>query len=563
MAAVSLMAEEVPVTPTLFTSVLWGDREAGEEIKEDYELCQINFPTEAGEQTVYTIPISFVNRKLLVAVPYRAWSRNLAERILPKTALTKPVLVELDSFKLDESGGAGGTIKVKAWVGYLRLDLAKSGCVGELEEPGEAVDFEDEEGNKAIPFAEPLVNVANELFAFHTATSGQGGFGADVSEAGDIEERFSKLEKGLEAIRVSLEQIPGLGRGTGATAKAAPAEKKKYPGLDAGVLHSARQAGIPEAHLERLASLMQKPTKMEEAEGVARGGRKKNVLSESEDEDEEELVVAEDGEEKGPAVERAVVQLTRLVTTMQAEKKKKKGLDSILDRADSGGGGEGSSGSSGGRSKSAAYKKLKEALEKTPEWIYQNIEKRMEDDFHVSRSAPGASERTTSTRAWLEHRSKLLHYPSTIRAAWIIGGIHDSLRLGNIAEARARCALAIAAIDQSSLDSGSWMLSQEFLLEEAAPFSSFVGRKAPELSEQATTKLIDERFLEVMVWRLKDRDTYIESRRRLGQAQRNRGPGGDVPNPGQPPKPDPKRKPKPKPKWNRDGGQAEAAEKEE
>jgi len=263
-------------------------------------------------------------------------------------------------------------------------------------------------------------------------------------------------------------------------------------------------------------------------------------------------VVAEDGEEKGPAVERAVVQLTRLFTTMQAEKKKKKGLDSILDRADSGGGGEGSSGSSGGRSKSAAYKKLKEALEKTPEWIYQNIEKRMEDDFHVSRSAPGASERTTSTRAWLEHRSKLLHYPSTIRAAWIIGGIHDSLRLGNIAEARARCALAIAAIDQSSLDSGSWMLSQEFLLEEAA-----------ELSEQATTKLIDERFLEVMVWRLKDRDTYIESRRRLGQAQRNRGPGGDVPNPGQPPKPDPKRKPKPKPKWNRDGGQAEAAEKEE
>ena len=563
MASVSLMAEEVPVTPTLFTSVLWGDREAGEEIKEDYELCQINFSTEAGDQTVYTIPISFVNRKLLVAVPYRAWSRNLAERILPKTALTKPVLVELDSFKLDESGGAGGTIKVKAWVGYLRLDLAKSGCVGELEEPAKAVDFEDEEGNKAIPFAEPLVNVANELFAFHTATSGQGGFGADVSEAGDIEERFSKLEKGLEAIRVSLEQIPGLGRGTGATAKAAPAEKKKYPGLDAGVLHSARQAGIPEAQLERLAGLMQKPTKMEEAEGVARGGRKKNVLSESEDEDEEELVVAEDGEEKGPAVERAVVQLTRLVTTMQAEKKKKKGLDSILDRADSGGGGEGSSGSSGGRSKSAAYKKLKEALEKTPEWIYQNIEKRMEDDFHVSRSAPGASERTTSTRAWLEHRSKLLHYPSTIRAAWIIGGIHDSLRLGNIAEARARCTLAIAAIDQSSLDSGSWMLSQEFLLEEAAPFSSFVGRKAPELSEQATTKLIDERFLEVMVWRLKDRDTYIESRRRLGQAQRNRGPGGDVPNPGQPPKPDPKRKPKPKPKWNRDGGQAEAAEKEE
>ena len=559
------MAERVPVTPTLFTSVLWSDREDGEEeVKEDYELCQINFETEAGKQTVYIIPISFVNKKLLVAVPYSAWSRTLSERILPRTALTKAVLVELESFAVEEFGGAGSAVKIKAWVGYLRLDLAKSGCVGEADDPTGVIDFEDEDGGRAVPFAEPLMNVANELFAFHTATSG---FGAELGdpEAGDIEARFSKLEEGLEAIRLSLEGVPRSGGGGAPTSKAAPAERKKYPGLDPGVLQSARQAGIPEVQLEKLSVLMQKPTRMEEEEDVRRSAlRRRNVLSESEDEEEEELIPGEAGEEdKGPAVEQAVVQLTRLVTTMQAEKKKRSGLEAILDRADSGGGGEGGAGSSGGRSKAAAYKKLKEALEKRPEWLYRSIEKRMEEDFHVSRSAPGASERATSTRAWIEHRSKLQHFPSTIRTAWILGGVHDCLRAGNHAEARARCALAVAAIDQSSLDSGNWMLAQEYLLEEPAPYSAFVGRKVPELSEQATTKLIDERFLEVMVWRLKDRDNYIESRRRLYQAQRGRGSGGDQLSPGPPKNPPPKAKPKPKQKWGKESSQTEAADRGE
>ena len=307
---------------------------------------------------------------------------------------------------------------------------------------------------------------------------------------------------------------------------------------------------------------MQKPTRMEEEGEERRGARKKtNVLSESEEDEEDELIPGEEEEEKGPAVERAVVQLTRLVSTMQAEKKKKRsGLEAILERADSGGGGEGGATSGTGRSKAGAYKKLKEALVKAPEWLYKNIEQRMEDDFHVSRSAPGAAERVTSTRAWIEHRSKLQHYPSTIRTAWIVGGIHDCLRAGRVSEARARCALAVAAIDQSSIDMGSWMLSQEFLLEEPAPYSSFQGRKVPELSEQATTKLIDERFLEIMVWRLKDRDNYLESRKRLSQAQRGRGSGGDPPIQVPPKNPGPKVKPKAKPKWSKESGQTEAGD---
>lgn len=90
-------------------------------------------------------------------------------------------------------------------------------------------------------------------------------------------------------------------------------------------------------------------------------------------------------------------------------------------------------------------------------------------------------------------------------------------------EMSARCALAVAAIDQSSLDSGSWTLAQEVLLEAPAPFAAFIGRKNPDPVDQPASRLLDERFVELAVWRLKERDSYLESRKRLGAAGRGRG----------------------------------------
>jgi len=180
-------------------------------------------------------------------------------------------------------------------------------------------------------------------------------------------------------------------------------------------------------------------------------------------------------------------------------------------------------------------------LEKQPEWIYKSVEGLMEEDFQQIRNAPGASSRVVSSRAWIEHRSKLLHYPSTIRTAWIISGVHDCLKEGRVSEARARCALALGAIDQSSLDSGSWSLSQELLLEPAPPYHTFIGRRSPDLHEQATTKIIDDRILELAMWKLKEKDSYLESRRRLGGASKK--PGGEAPGGGDPAAP--KRQPKP------------------
>lgn len=100
----------------------------------------------------------------------------------------------------------------------------------------------------------------------------------------------------------------------------------------------------------------------------------------------------------------------------------------------------------------------------------------------------------------------------------MLAGVHDCLRSGDIAQARARCALGLAAIDQSSLDGGSWTLAQEFLLELPPPYGSFVNRRMPDPSEQIATRLADDRMLEILLWRLKDRDNFLESKKRLNQA---------------------------------------------
>ena len=541
--------ERVPLTPTLWSSVLLGE---DQEVKEDYEVCHISFSTEDGEADCNIIPIAIVQRRLLVAAPYSAWSRQAAERFLPKTALVKAVLVEVEGVALEEADGAAPTSKLcQVWVGFLRGDLARSGKVGEAEEPG-AVDFTGEADERIAPFARPLVELANDHFAFFSAASGGGLEDLEVAEEG-VAGRVAKLEAGIERIQNALERIAPTSQ-----PKRAAGPPKVLPGLDPGVLASARQAGIEEEQLTRLSALLAKPNRMEEPGGAVPGRKqRKDALSESEEDEEEELVPdAEAGEAEGAggAMEKAVLQLTKLVSKMSEKKGQKSGLEAILERVDIGGA-EGSGGSSGstGRSKAAAFKKLKAALVDNPQWIAKNIERLMEEDFHQTRSAPGSGNKAMSTRAWIEHRSRLLHYPTTIRSAWIVGGIHDALREGNVSEARARCALAVAAYDQSSLDNGSWTLAQEVLLEAPAPFASFIGRKNPDPVDQPASRLLDERFVELAVWRLKERDSYLESRKRLGAA--GKGKVLDLTRTEDRENPQPKKQPKGKGTKAKGGGQ--------
>ena len=79
------------------------------------------------------------------------------------------------------------------------------------------------------------------------------------------------------------------------------------------------------------------------------------------------------------------------------------------------------------------------------------------------------------------------------------------------AEALCRLLLLLAGIDQ-----GSWLLSQEAQLEPTEPpFKSFQRRQPNDSLENPHTKLLEARWVELMVHKLKKKDSYIEMRRKI------------------------------------------------
>ena len=96
-----------------------------------------------------------------------------------------------------------------------------------------------------------------------------------------------------------------------------------------------------------------------------------------------------------------------------------------------------------------------------------------------------------TARGWVESRARIQSYPGTIRFAWILNTIVDALQAGSKQEGLARALLGLAAIEQVSLDRGSWTLAEPIVLEEPAPQHSFVGRQLPTGSEPPFTKLPD------------------------------------------------------------------------
>lgn len=74
----------------------------------------------------------------------------------------------------------------------------------------------------------------------------------------------------------------------------------------------------------------------------------------------------------------------------------------------------------------------------------------------------------------------------------------------------------LAQHEQESLDHGNYMLAQEFSLESAPPISSFSQRTLPDPMEMASTKLLNQQWVEAFTDRLKQVDSYVEIRRKLG-----------------------------------------------
>lgn len=533
--------EEEPVLPE-GTDLRSNLISSGGEPECDYAIGRI--AGQAGN-TISVVGIASTDYGVLVAVPADAWHRKKAKRLLPRDALTRVLTVMVPLAQEEDRSAPGGDPDYRVVMGILKQEYEE---LVEYDEDAGSLNFGvSDSGFARAPYAPALVAAARDHFAFLTASEGLAG-GVDGPPGLDmggvaLVSRLSALEDGMARLLARLDvpadyAAPMAAPLPKAAARTAVQGKDRVAaeGINPLVANQALQAGVSQEALMEMMGLVQTPAA---PAGVP------NVKAPLEESSEEEEDVAMQGNgAAGSAgvsdpVAKAVVSLSKIVGELHKEKKKKKDkdLESILDRAEGGSARE--SGTYGGRSKAAALRQLQDLLHRNPRLIYEAIEKNLQEDWELSAMQPGIASSVVSARGWLEHRSRIQAFPSSVRAAWALGGIWDCLRSGRVAEARARTALSLCMLDQQACDGGGWLLAGELALEPAPPYHAFARHQSPAAWEVPHSRLVDGRWFELIMSKLKDMAEYQEKKIKLNASNKRPDTTSDAANPPKNPPPKP------------------------
>ena len=491
-------------------------------------IFEVPGPGDEGPVLCAIVSVLDVEGRLLVAVPHKAWNRTTKNRVLPPTALSKATLVEVP-FE-DRSSEVSDPGRRKIWLGLLASDFER---YVNFETPVESstLDFPfASESPFVLPVADSLADHAFQFTPFESAASG--GAGGET-----VEQRLGVLEKGLAEIAENLKRIapssttstrPSALRATPKPAsKSAKDQTGKGPqdfqstplasrveSFDLEVVRSAREAGVPDSQIARMLDIAAKGKP--QLGDVPPPRRKVSILSDSEEEEdedaeEEEQASAADGSSK--VLVSAVSKLTKIAAQLASRRKKDRSLEGVLDGV--GSGASDSSGLAGSRRHAAALRALRAALVKQPEELYKVLEANLERDFNVVNQVPGSASVQVTARAWLEMRSHVQNFQTPARLLWGIAGALDCMRQHKHAEARARLGLMLAAGDQLSIDRGNWLIAAEMMLEDGPPLATFGQHQLPQEHEAPYTSLVDGRWVDLFVAKLKDYEELAEKKRKL------------------------------------------------
>ena len=536
----------------------------------NYYFQSGKLPLAAGSGVCEVIIITEAEGKLLVALPAEVWSRRVNTRLLDQRGLARPVLCSVVGCHPESRDMQDESVNLRVWIGFLSDALA---AAIDFDVPDRmALDYPilSSPLPEFIPYSQSLVEVMQERFSFFSAESGGGaptdpkGPAAPSAEArlGAVESTLADIQKSLAVLLESPKaaSLPGPSQARPSALRPAGAAPKrpadrvkilepstKLSGLDGSVVQAALAAGVPEEHLREMSEFLRRnPNRMGDIPANRGKAKELDDLSDSEDEEaevEESLnAQMQPGSPGDGGVAKAIVKLTKVCSALAESRSSKKSLEGLLDSgsASSDGSGLGSS-----RRNAAALRLLKDSLVKDPELIYKSIESNMASDFLSRPAAPGTPLAGATARGWLESRSRLMNYTSHVRWTWAVAGIWDSLMRGEVAQARARAALLVAAADQASIDQGSWLLSNVMMLEPAAPSSSFAGHHPPGPQDLQHTALIDSRWIELFLGHVKEMDSYQEAKKRLSRDTKREQPD---------PRPAAKEKAKAKAKGGAKGG---------
>ena len=158
-------------------------------------------------------------------------------------------------------------------------------------------------------------------------------------------------------------------------------------------------------------------------------------------------------------------------------------------------------------------------LREAPTDVAQLVERLMLEDLQSTTLTPGQPAPTLSSRAWVEHRSRIGAYKTAAHAAWMMAGALDCLR-GDVQGCRARLGLGLLQLDQTAIDRGSWTLSSDLSLEPPPPFAGLAQHVLPDpqRGDSPFSRLLVSRWAEISMAHLQDTDTYLTKRKNLGKA---------------------------------------------
>eukprot|EP00438_Fugacium_kawagutii_P000120 Skav218734 [mRNA] locus=scaffold1346:878540:884943:+ [translate_table: standard] len=462
-----------------------------------------------GGDSFEIIILGLANKRALVSFPASAWAKRPAQRLLPTGTLTRPLSLRVAAAVSTDRTQVDPNRLVDLWVGWLPENRWQNISFDSAEGAEAEHRFvECVEGEPCFPAAEALSNVVAEKFNFTGAKA-----------VSPDESRLQALEAGMQSIEISLQQLLSVRQpeGEGGFQTATEGATPRQPPLP----RSKTRAAAAPPGLEELEQYpgLDPATKKPKLTEVPNGTMPSPLeLAEDLDEDDgfaEPVANAATSSTADPVVAQALAQLTKIVGKLSS--KSDEVADYLADSSTASGSVDLTSYQS--RRHAATLAALKKALVKEPKKIYSVIEQNMAEQFQLSSALPNTIGNVFTVRAWAEHRSRIQAYPRTVRFAWATAGALDCLRENRVEEARARLALVMAQLEQEALDHGSALLSQEFSLEPIPPMTSFSAHQLPDPAEMPYTRLMHPTWIEACAHRLKEMDSYLELRRKLGASK--------------------------------------------
>lgn len=334
-------------------------------------FCCPDFSTDISSVAI----IACLGARSLVAFPGECWDKKVKDRKLPPGTLEKAILVRLAGCA-DEREIPQESFTVNVWIGW-RLKAGFDQYIDFTSGPEATYSFLSREtADLCLPFAQAVVDVANEKFALN-----------DLLNPTPVESRMSIMEAQIDALRAGMDELLALQRHSsgdggfqsaqenpvprrvtklhlrpqGARADAAPEGKTKeaamelppglpnvfdFPGLDPSAVAAARQAGVPDAQLKRMAqALAAKPGKLEDYPRPHRP--EAEALFADSDVEEADAGLEAAVQDNGDPVAQSLVKLTSIVNALA--KKKETAQDEVVDGLASGVGSADSGSSLGDR----------------------------------------------------------------------------------------------------------------------------------------------------------------------------------------------------------------------